>query len=732
MTHICIQDMSVNAMLDEKVKESDPEHENPGQNQNQNQNEMLECTITQVPANTLTTVKTSEHTPTQYIPSEITSNEVRGAESNVVHRQTAVPTSLTRCSADRTVNMMDITAATSQSTHTHIYPSIPLTMAIETKTIESNRYMDQDEQYQAPARSQAIPTRLECRTHSLGDTGIITARPIVSECINELERSTNTSRGAGVRSGLPRSNDIYQQYLYTDSKLVHMASDVDYSSNALFEACKCNDHQQVQHLLQTRQNHPETRFNNEMSPLMLACMVASADVVKVLLQHGASPNATVCQQHPVLVTADCSNDSNITIMRELLIHRGSLRACEISHGYNALMVAVRRINPEMCKLMLNCNADPNARCLEGKSVLRMAVETGDVGIVQALLIRKASDQGNHTSFTALEYACLRGKTQLALMLIRSGADPSRYEDSNRCAIELAVHNGHYSLAQEMLEGMRHRGMLPDDVRRKVDPLKRRDCTPDLEQSTKVTTVPPNMWPLTSHMPIVYYQNPALRGEVRSSFDAPQILNGRELETVHQEDWSHPVATSDIINYNTVGAQRFIPTTPLDPRHEEHTQRSQQYQTYCNLGVPEDNSRLYQQGDHLEYRRGGIHRASGSIRNGKHMYRTPNGLDVIREEDMNCRDTTSRCQPYRDMLPSAPHSDTALVLREDDCTGSDTDRRHNIGRRSSEPSDDRTITEGGALSKRKRVPQGYGRQGIQKRRAMTLSVESDGLPKLSDL
>ena len=184
--------------------------------------------------------------------------------------------------------------------------------------------------------------------------------------------------------------------------------------------------------------------------LSLAATNGSAAFVRLLLAAGADPNATLLGGETVLMTA---------------ARTGSLAAVE------ALLAA---------------GADPAARERRGQTALMWAAAEGHLGIVNALLeagadVRAALESG----FNPLFFAVREGRIDVVRRLLRAGEDVNavleRVKDGPDAAVNnasyrpvddgmspllLAVRNGHFELAAELIEA----GADPNDQRTGFAPL----------------------------------------------------------------------------------------------------------------------------------------------------------------------------------------------------------------------------------------------------------------------
>ena len=173
-----------------------------------------------------------------------------------------------------------------------------------------------------------------------------------------------------------------------------------------------------------------------ITPLLLACQNGNGNVVRALLDAGANANAT---------------------------QRG---------GETALMVAARTGRPAPVKLLLEKGAKVDAQDRTGQTALMWAAADGHAEVI-SLLVAKGADVKRRlkAGFTALLFAAREGKPAAVKALLAAGADVKdaiatenkiggRDAPNGTSAVLLAVENGHYELALELIKA----GAGPNDSR----------------------------------------------------------------------------------------------------------------------------------------------------------------------------------------------------------------------------------------------------------------------------
>jgi ankyrin repeat protein len=177
-----------------------------------------------------------------------------------------------------------------------------------------------------------------------------------------------------------------------------------------------------------------SRINMEgESVVMAAVETGHADILQLMLDNGASPNAepsrgiTVAHGMPSaygespLHVAAISNQTNTA---QLLLQHGADVETYDNYGLTPLHWAVLRASPGVAELLLKNKTDPNKR-------------VGDYGTRFVLTLSPRALSGD----TALHLAALRGDTNIIEMLLKSGAVINLTNEMGKTALDLASQPG---------------------------------------------------------------------------------------------------------------------------------------------------------------------------------------------------------------------------------------------------------------------------------------------------
>ena len=179
-----------------------------------------------------------------------------------------------------------------------------------------------------------------------------------------------------------------------------------------------------------------------VTPLSLACQNGNAAVVELLLEHGADPNTTL---------------------------RG---------GETVLMTAARTGKPGAVSALLKRRADVNAKERRGQTALMWAAADGHTEVVELLIKAGADIHATlpDSGFSAFFFAVRDGRADTVCAFLKAGLDVNSTMEPRRvtgksarkgtAALPLAVENGHFNLAVELMEA----GADPNDQRSGFTPL----------------------------------------------------------------------------------------------------------------------------------------------------------------------------------------------------------------------------------------------------------------------
>lgn len=198
------------------------------------------------------------------------------------------------------------------------------------------------------------------------------------------------------------------------------------SSNAsgaiFFKAAAKGDAAKLKSLLNAAQK-VDARDESGKTALMRAAEHGHLDAVRVLIAGGADAKAVVPDR-----------DS-------------------LWHGCNALIFAAQGGNADVAELILKGGASPNCSASDGNTPLSLAVEGKSPRMVEALL--KAGAQPTDAILVAAVWA---GEVEMALMLIRAGANPNARDDLGQSALHRAAEMGELEIVRALIQARAKRDL----------------------------------------------------------------------------------------------------------------------------------------------------------------------------------------------------------------------------------------------------------------------------------
>jgi ankyrin repeat protein len=176
--------------------------------------------------------------------------------------------------------------------------------------------------------------------------------------------------------------------------------------------------------------------------------------VKALLTAGAKAN--VASRYGVTPLHEAASIGSAPIVNALLRAGASVDA-SYGEGETPLMLAARSGNLEAVKLLVEAGANVNAtEKFRGQTALMLAAVENHASIVQALIAAGAQVNARTVEYT---FQARQGSIDATERLIAAGADLNATEPQyGFTALQTAIFNGHYPLAQQLLE----KGANPND------------------------------------------------------------------------------------------------------------------------------------------------------------------------------------------------------------------------------------------------------------------------------
>ena len=173
-----------------------------------------------------------------------------------------------------------------------------------------------------------------------------------------------------------------------------------------------------------------------------------------------------------------ANTGDVELVR-LLLQASADANADLPGGERPLHVAARTGDPEVLQALIDAGAPVEPKQRQGQTPLIWAVAEGHAAAVELLIAKGANaNQTTPAGFTPLHYAARNGRLAVTKVLLEAGVDLERAIEAPRgdgggrpprkgsSALMLAVENGHFMLAEELLKA----GADPNDQRSGYAPL----------------------------------------------------------------------------------------------------------------------------------------------------------------------------------------------------------------------------------------------------------------------
>lgn len=225
----------------------------------------------------------------------------------------------------------------------------------------------------------------------------------------------------------------------------------------LIQAIRNEDEAAVRRLLEEDPALVNVADERDCTPLHFAVRVGRADLVDLVLEHGADPNALDMDGDSPLTWAALYGLEEMAI---LLLEYGVDVDLPNNYGRGPLLqVARERGDEAMARLLLEHGADPDAQDRFGATSLNLAAWRGFSGVVDALLDHGADlGVGGSLARPNTEYAAGKGLDRLFQALLDAGVDLEIPTETGGTLLHAAANGGSEEIVRVLLD----RGFQVDD------------------------------------------------------------------------------------------------------------------------------------------------------------------------------------------------------------------------------------------------------------------------------
>jgi ankyrin repeat protein len=189
-------------------------------------------------------------------------------------------------------------------------------------------------------------------------------------------------------------------------------------------------------------------YAQDTDALMQAAGSGNADLVRLLIGTGQSPNAVDSAGNSVLMFAAANGQTEVA---QFLIDSGADVNTPNAENWTPLMMAALNGHVEVTRLLIENGADLNAHADIGMTPLIMAAASGQAETVDLLLENGANiDEQTPDGRTALMAAAEGGYAACVEALLQRGADPNIQSPGGFTALIAAQTNDHPDVAWALI------------------------------------------------------------------------------------------------------------------------------------------------------------------------------------------------------------------------------------------------------------------------------------------
>ncbi|KAK7895326.1 hypothetical protein WMY93_020651 [Mugilogobius chulae] len=189
----------------------------------------------------------------------------------------------------------------------------------------------------------------------------------------------------------------------------------------------------------------QSPHHSGLTPLHVAAFMGHLNIVKNLLQRGASPNASNVKVETPLHMASRAGHCEVA---QFLLQNAAQVDAKAKDDQTPLHCAARMGHKELVKLLLEHKASPDSATTAGHTPLHIAAREGHVHTIRILLDAGAQQtKMTKKGFTPLHVASKYGKVDVAELLLERGANPNAAGKNGLTPLHVAVHHNNLDVVK---------------------------------------------------------------------------------------------------------------------------------------------------------------------------------------------------------------------------------------------------------------------------------------------
>lgn len=230
--------------------------------------------------------------------------------------------------------------------------------------------------------------------------------------------------------------------------LLKNGADLQAGDNSVLQhMVRVRDDEPMAHLLLQSKADPEEKDARGWTPLHHAAANNFPATAKVLLAAGAE--ASACDAHGwTPLHAAVTRGAEVALI-QLLLNKGASPSATDGYGWTPLHMAAFYGHEEIARLLIDRGAPVVAPDADGWTPLEMAAFCGHEALVDLLLSCGGDaqvDQRDRVGWTALHRAAGEGHVSVVELLLHHGSNKGAKNANGETPLDLAIRNGHASLA----------------------------------------------------------------------------------------------------------------------------------------------------------------------------------------------------------------------------------------------------------------------------------------------